>query len=165
MSAASRLILPDAAATERLGRDLAECLAHRPARGLTVWLEGGLGAGKTTLVRGLLRGLGHSGRVPSPTYTLIEPYDLPDGRVWHADLYRLQSAGEAEFLGLSELPGAGELLLIEWPDRGGQAVAGPDLRVCLALADTGRVAVLQAAESLPEPARLALEGLPCQISG
>jgi tRNA threonylcarbamoyladenosine biosynthesis protein TsaE len=165
VSAAGQLILPDAAATERLGRALGQSLAHWPSRGLTVWLEGSLGAGKTTLVRGLLRGLGHSGRVPSPTYTLLEPYDLKGGRVWHADLYRLQTAAEADFLGLSELPGANELLLIEWPERGRGAIAEPDLRVDLALAGPGRLARIHWQGALPDSVRSALEKLPLQPAG
>ncbi len=143
MSESRRLALPDAAATDRLGRRLGELLAQPHERGLTIWLQGQLGAGKTSLVRGLLRSLGHQGRVPSPSYTLVEPYSLPAGKVFHVDLYRLQAESEAEYLGLAELPGPGELLLVEWPERGGAAVAQPDLRVRLALDLPGRLAELQ----------------------
>ena len=85
--------LPDAEATEALGARLAELLAPAPG-GWLVTLNGGLGAGKTTLARGFLRALGHTGRVPSPTYTLVEPYEAGGRRVLHMDLYRLSAPEE-----------------------------------------------------------------------
>lgn len=138
------LALPDAAATADLGRRLAAAAGPPPAAGFTIWLQGELGAGKTTLVRALLQALGHPGRVPSPTYTLVEPYELPAGPAHHVDLYRLQNPAEAEYLGLAELPAAGGWLLVEWPERGRGFLPGADLRVQLAVAGTGRDARLEA---------------------
>ena len=137
--------LPDAAATAALGARLAAALSPAPGGGLTVWLEGELGAGKTTLVRAMLRALGHKGRVPSPTYTLVEPYELGTVTVHHADLYRLQDPAEAEYLGLAELPEASGWLLVEWPDRGAGFLPPADLRIQLAVAGQGRSVRLEAA--------------------
>jgi tRNA threonylcarbamoyladenosine biosynthesis protein TsaE len=139
-----KITLADAPATEALGQRLAAALLPLPGAGCTVWLRGELGAGKTTLARALLRGLGHSGRVPSPTYTLVEPYDLAACRVHHVDLYRLQDPAEAEFLGLTELPAAAGLLLVEWPERGAGRIPAADLEVHLEVEGQGRVARLAA---------------------
>lgn len=106
----SELTLPDEAATARVAAALAAAL--RP--GDTVALSGELGAGKSTLARQLLRALGWVGDVPSPTFTLVQPYEELAVPVWHCDLYRLQSPAEADALGLFETDAA---LLIEWPER------------------------------------------------
>lgn len=90
-----------------------------------VALSGDLGAGKTTFARGLLRGLGHGGEVPSPTFTLVQPYDT-DPPVWHVDLYRLSGPREADALGLFETDAA---LLIEWPERLGPELPPETLRI------------------------------------
>ena len=110
----SPLTLPDPQATENFGIRLAACVRA----GDVIALDGPIGAGKTSLARGLLRGLGHAGEVPSPTFTLVQTYDPPDIRlpVWHVDLYRLEDPGEIDELGLDESEGAG-LLLVEWPER------------------------------------------------
>lgn len=122
-----------------LGRRLGEAARKAPA-GLTVWLEGGLGAGKTTLTRGWLAGMGHAGRVKSPTYTLLEPYVLPNGaELAHLDLYRLADPEELEFLGLRELAGSRQWLLIEWPEKGAGHLPAPDVAVHITFtADNGR---------------------------
>jgi len=134
-----QLRLPDAGATEALGHRLAAAIkARRPPR-LMVYLEGELGAGKTTLARGLLAGLGHDGRVPSPTYTLVEPYALDGYALFHVDLYRLREPGELEHLGLLEQLGEGSLALVEWPDHGGSFLPAADLRLHLAVEDGGRL--------------------------
>ena len=108
------ILLPSAEATEALGRALAE----RLRTGDVVALFGGLGAGKTTLARGILRGLGHAGDVASPTFPIVQTYEPPDTRVptWHVDLYRVEQAAELEELGLDEARQEG-VLLIEWPER------------------------------------------------
>ncbi len=139
----SVLNLPGAAATEALGAALAAALSAVHAEGCCIWLRGDLGAGKTTLARGLLQALGHTGRVPSPTYTLVESYEPGSWQIHHVDLYRLHSVTEALYLDLAELTGPGRLLLIEWPERGGEAVPPADLVVSLALAEDGRKARLQ----------------------
>lgn len=131
--------LPDAAATGNLGRALAAALP-RPFAGWTVLLEGELGSGKTTLARALLHALGHEGAVPSPTYTLVEPYDLPQGTVYHIDLYRLTDESELAFLGFDDL-GDG-LRLVEWPERAPALCRTADLRVRLAYEGAGRRAVI-----------------------
>jgi tRNA threonylcarbamoyladenosine biosynthesis protein TsaE len=92
-----------------------------------------LGSGKTTFARGVLAGLGYSGRVPSPTYTLVEPYELPAGRVFHIDLYRLCDARELEDLALPELLEHSAVALIEWPEQGAGHLPPADLGVWLEL--------------------------------
>lgn len=136
-----RIPLPDPVATEALGAAL---WRSWPGGQCVVLLDGDLGAGKTTLVRGLLRAAGHAGAVRSPTYTLMEPYEVTAGRVVHLDLYRLADAEELEFLGLRDELGPGTLILVEWPERGRGALPTEDLRIALADADHGREAALTA---------------------
>lgn len=132
--------LDDAAATEALGARLAKRL--RP--GDVIYLQGDLGAGKTTLVRGLLRALGYTGPVRSPTYTLVESYAF-DGRptVHHLDLYRLADPEELEWLGIRDLCGGEAITLIEWPERGRGLLPPPDLTLDLAPSGCGRRATLE----------------------
>jgi len=106
--------LADADATEGFGRALAAALRA----GDVIALRGPLGAGKTTLARGILRGLGHRGDVASPTFPIVQTYEPPDARLptWHVDLYRIEQASELQELGLDEGKQAG-VLLIEWPER------------------------------------------------
>lgn len=126
--------LPDEAATLNFGRRLA-VLARPP---LCIHLVGDLGAGKTTLSRGLLRGLGHEGSVKSPTYTLVEPYSIGSLQVFHFDLYRLADPGELAYIGIEDYFAASALILVEWPDRGGAQLPNPDLSCYLAVCDEGR---------------------------
>ncbi|ALM51749.1 tRNA (adenosine(37)-N6)-threonylcarbamoyltransferase complex ATPase subunit type 1 TsaE [Halomonas huangheensis] len=109
-----------------------------------VHLSGELGAGKTTLARGVLRAYGHQGAVKSPTYTLVEPYELEAGRVNHFDLYRLGDPEELEFIGGRDLLADDCLSLIEWAERGEGWLPEPDLVVALSHADCGREARLEA---------------------
>lgn len=134
------LELADADATERLGSALGRALL-RPC---SIWLEGDLGAGKTTLTRGLLRGLGHAGSVKSPTYTLVEPYEFAAGTVYHLDLYRVADPEELEFLGVRELDAGNAVVLVEWPARGAGFLPAPDLVLALAVHGDGRRAQLEA---------------------
>lgn len=135
----SEFFLKDAAATEALGAQLAQAL---PARAV-VHLHGDLGAGKSTLARALLRALGVTGAIRSPTYTLVEPYALASGgQALHLDLYRIGDPGELEFLGLD--PTETQLWLVEWPERGRGALPDADLDVTLAVEGAGRRCVLTA---------------------
>ena len=128
------LAVRTAEAQERLGAALAAA-CQRP---FVVFLEGELGAGKTTLVRGFLRALGHAGTVRSPTFTLIEPYEFPAGPVFHLDLYRLGDPEELTYLGLRDLLGNRAILLVEWPERGLGELPAPDLRIAIEHAVQGR---------------------------
>lgn len=120
------------------GRRLAEALCAAGIDAAVVHLCGDLGAGKTTFARGFLEGLGHTGRVPSPTYTLVEPYEFKRFTVYHIDLYRLADPREVDDLGLLELIGPGAVLLIEWPEHAGNRLPGPDLRLTLGIEGNGR---------------------------
>ncbi len=133
-------MLADADATRAAGAALAAALQARGAESppLRIALRGELGAGKTTLVGGLLRALGHRGPVPSPTYTLVEPYLLGGLEVNHCDLYRLASPAAVAELGLRELLIPGAILLVEWPERAGATLEPWDLTLELDYAGEGR---------------------------
>ena len=132
--------LDSAAATEKLGARLASALAP----GCVFYLRGDLGAGKTTLARGLLRGLGHRGTVKSPTFTLVEPYQLEEWRLFHWDLYRLADPEELEYLGLRDQLDGEAVLLIEWPDRGRGELPAADLDVDLSYSGEARTCRVEA---------------------
>lgn len=122
------------AAMLAFGAALARCL---PRTGV-VFLCGDLGAGKTTLARGILQGLGFSGRVKSPTYTLVEPYSFSGTQVYHFDFYRINDPRELEFIGLHEILDASGLKLIEWPERAAGELPAPDLVITITEQDAGR---------------------------
>ena len=110
-----------------LGRHLARALKCRGA----VHLHGQLGAGKTTLCRGILRELGHTGAVKSPTFTLVEPYELPVGEVFHFDLYRLADPGELDYIGVDEYFKDDSLCLVEWPEKAQGHLPRHDLEIVI----------------------------------
>jgi tRNA threonylcarbamoyladenosine biosynthesis protein TsaE len=119
------MILGDEAATVAVG----EALARQLKAGDVVTMTGDLGAGKTTLVRGVLHALGHQGEVPSPSFAIVQPYEDLDPPVWHADLYRIEDRSELAELGLDSL-GDG-ILIVEWPERAGQGAWPDALRLSL----------------------------------
>ena len=138
-------LLDDADATEALGARLAQTL---PVRAV-VYLHGDLGAGKSTLARALLRALGVTGTIRSPTYTLVEQYPLATGGMaLHLDLYRIGDPGELEFLGLD--PTETRLWLVEWPERGQGGLPAADLDVVLAVEGEGRRCQMQARSAIGE---------------
>ncbi len=125
--------LGDEEATIAAGRALAADLS-----GELIFLHGDLGAGKTTLVRGILRSFGHAGAVKSPTYTIVEPYELSDRVVYHFDLYRINDPEELNYSGLDELLDSNALRIVEWPQKGAGALPEPDIEVYLNFAETAR---------------------------
>jgi tRNA threonylcarbamoyladenosine biosynthesis protein TsaE len=131
--------LPDLAAMEAFGQRI----AARLRAGDVVALGGGLGAGKTTLARAILRALGHDGEVPSPTFTIVESYDHLEPPVVHADFYRLESPAETDQLGLEDYRD-GAVLLAEWPENaGGFAQEAQCLSIRLEIAEQGRLAIVE----------------------
>ena len=125
------MILADEAATAALGA----ALGKAARAGDVITLSGPLGVGKTVLARGLLAALGHEGEVPSPTFAIVQPYDLAELPVWHADLYRIEQPEELDEIGLDCAEEG--LLLVEWPDRAGKRAWPHALRLTLAFADDG----------------------------
>lgn len=121
---------------------LGEALAQAVPFGHVVYLQGQLGAGKTTLVRGWLRALGHEGAVKSPTYTLVEPYEWQGKELYHFDLYRLGDAEELEFMGIRDYFHDNSLCFIEWPERGVGVLPPADLTIALEVGPSMRVARL-----------------------
>jgi len=140
-----RLTAADAEATRSTGGRLARAILDAGvSEPFVIALSGDLGAGKTTLVGGLLAALGQEGPVRSPTYTLIEPYRLAGRDVYHCDLYRLRDPEELEDLGLRDLLTGPAVLLVEWPERAGERLPGPDLHLHLEYVDAGRRVALTA---------------------
>jgi len=132
--------LPEEAATLDLGAQLAKCVQG----GLTIWLRGDLGAGKTTFSRGFLRGLGFEGKVKSPTYTLVEPYVISGLNIYHFDLYRFVDEEEWEAAGFREYFNAHTVCLVEWPEKAANLLPTADIEIALAVQHVGRKATITA---------------------
>ena len=139
---AASVQLADEAATLALGARLAKPGLLVP--GLVIWLEGCLGSGKTTLVRGILKALGHAGTVKSPTYTLIEPYVISKINLYHFDFYRLTNPDEFLDAGLDEYFSGEGICLVEWPRQAIPYLASPDLVITLAIGGEGRQCEIRA---------------------
>ena len=116
--------------------------------GAKIYLQGDLGAGKTTLVRGFLRGRGYAGKVKSPTYTLIEPYELAGADIYHFDLYRLNDAEDLEGMGFRDYFDENSIALVEWPEKAESALTEPDLKIMIDILSPGRALNLQAHKTL-----------------
>ena len=117
-----------------LGESLGRCFSAP----LVVFLRGELGAGKTTLARGILRAHDYHGAVKSPTYTLVEPYEIDGLMLYHFDLYRLGDPEELEYMGIRDYFGAGTIALVEWPERGAGFLPAPDIAVDIEVQGSGR---------------------------
>jgi len=132
-----KLSLPDEAATKALAEQMYTALPDELA-GWTILLRGELGAGKSTFARALIKAAGHQGPVPSPTYTLVEPYKLASGNIYHIDLYRVSDEEELRYLGWNELDDG--LRLVEWPERAPGLMEEADLMLELEYAGHSRLA-------------------------
>lgn len=157
MSAVAELILADEDATMALGRRLAGVL-H--ADGLVAFLHGDLGAGKTTFARAFLKALGVGERVKSPTYSLVEGYELGERQAFHLDLYRIADPGELEWLGLDSLAEPGAIVLVEWPERGAGALPPVDLALSFRHEGPGRAVRLEPKSPAGERIVAALTRIP-----
>ena len=131
--------LSDEAATIAFGREVLDALPEDLA-GWTLLLSGELGAGKSTFARAFIRAAGHTGTVPSPTYTLVEPYSVSRGRIYHVDLYRVSDEEELRYLGWNELDNG--CRIVEWPDRAPGLTEQADLSLEFSYADSGRNVVV-----------------------
>lgn len=131
--------IPDESAMYALGAEIGQ----RFPQGGLITLQGDLGAGKTTLVRGLLRSLGYTGIVKSPTYTLVEPYHLPGRDIFHFDLYRLVDAEELEYMGIRDYLHSNNLCLVEWPEKAAGLLPAANLSICIEHAGLARRVLLQ----------------------
>jgi tRNA threonylcarbamoyladenosine biosynthesis protein TsaE len=132
--------LPDLLSTEALASSLANALIP----GLTIYLHGNLGAGKTTLVRAMLVALGHIGAIKSPTYSLVELYNLQDLELYHFDLYRLADPSELEYMGIRDYITPTAVCMFEWADKGIGHIPFADIEIKLEFMQQGRKAIFSA---------------------
>ncbi len=135
-------------ATINMGNKLAQVVKNELNHGIVVYLNGDLGAGKTTLTRGFVQGMGHIGNVKSPTYTLVEPYELAQWNVYHFDLYRLADPEELEFMGIRDYFNKNCCCFIEWPEKGHGLLANADVSINMEYQGEQRSIILQAQSEL-----------------
>ncbi len=124
------------------------CFSQTIESDLTIYLHGNLGAGKTTFVRGFLHGLGHVGKVKSPTYTLVEPYTIADYNIYHFDLYRFIDEEEWESAGFRDYFNASSICFVEWPEKAENLLPTPDIDIHLRPNNEGRIMQLTAHSDL-----------------
>lgn len=141
MSRSFKSHLSDDIATVTMGNRIAAIIEQ----GAVIYLHGDLGAGKTTFTRGIVQGFGHTGKVKSPTYTLVEPYDLERANVYHFDLYRLGDPEELEYMGIRDYFSAQAICVVEWPEKGGEFIPVPDLNITLSYVGDERNIVINSA--------------------
>ncbi|MEW6998813.1 tRNA (adenosine(37)-N6)-threonylcarbamoyltransferase complex ATPase subunit type 1 TsaE [Colwelliaceae bacterium BS250] len=137
-------------ATVNMGKKLAKLTKQLDLNSLVVFLNGDLGAGKTTLTRGFVQGMGHTGNVKSPTYTIVEPYDLAPWQVFHFDLYRLSDPEELEYMGIRDYFAEKSCCFIEWPEKGVGLLAKEDLIINLEYNNEQRLITLVAKTAVGE---------------
>lgn len=138
-----KYLLTDETATIDMGKQIAMAVQQLNIS-LVVYLHGDLGAGKTTLTRGFVQGMGHNGKVKSPTYTLVEPYELTPWQVYHFDLYRLADPEELEYMGIREYFSQQSCCFVEWPEKGQDMIPSADIELWLHYVDEQREITLQA---------------------
>ncbi|MBL4583585.1 MAG: tRNA (adenosine(37)-N6)-threonylcarbamoyltransferase complex ATPase subunit type 1 TsaE [Pseudomonadales bacterium] len=132
-------------ATAKIGMALGTAIADKR---LVVYLQGDLGAGKTAICQAILKAYGYHGRVKSPTYTLLEPYELDNALIYHFDLYRLADPEELEFIGIRDLDADHALFLVEWPDKGAGFLPEADIELNMKVQSPGRMLYIQAVSQL-----------------
>ena len=147
------MIIPSASAMEIFGSKLAS-VCHKPC---ILHLCGDLGVGKTTLVRGFLQGLGHTGIVKSPTYTIVEPYPLEGGMIYHFDFYRLGDPEELEYMGIRDYLEKDTICLIEWPEKGNEFTPSPDMQISISHDAESRILELHAYSDIGKAIKIRLQ--------